>query len=158
MREKDMQFGRVSPSEHQEVLDLLARCGLPTEDVDLELLRHFIRARGAAGFAGVVGIEPLDHAALDHAALGHAALLRSLAVAPDQRGLGVGSRLCDEAESLARAGEFSDLYLLTTTAADWFAARGYARVERDALPDAVRETREFRQFCPASAVAMHKRL
>jgi amino-acid N-acetyltransferase len=148
-----MQFGRVSASEHQEVLRLLARCGLPTEDVDVELLRYFIQARGTAGLAGVVGIQPLDHAALDHAAL-----LRSLAVAPDQRGLGVGSRLCDEAEALARAGELSDLYLLTTTAADWFAARGYTRVERDALPDAIRETSQFRQLCPASAVAMHKRL
>jgi amino-acid N-acetyltransferase len=121
---------------------------LPVEDVDLDLLQHFIRARGAAGLAGVVGLQPLDHAAL----------LRSLAVAPDQRGLGVGSRLCDEAEALARAGKVTDLYLLTSTAADWFAARGYVRVERSALPQAVRETSEFRDLCPASAVAMHKQL
>jgi amino-acid N-acetyltransferase len=143
-----MQFGRVSPDEHQQVLRLLAQCGLPVEDVDSDLLRRFIRARGAAGLAGVVGLQLLDHAAL----------LRSLAVAPDQRGLGVGSRLCDEAEALARAGKVTDLYLLTTTAADWFAARGYVRVERSALPQAVQETGEFRHLCPASAVAMHKHL
>ncbi len=143
-----MQFGRVSPDEQQQVLRLLAQCGLPVEDVDPDLLRYFIRARGAGGLAGVVGLQPLDHAAL----------LRSLAVAPDQRGLGIGSRLCDEAEALARAGKTSDLYLLTTTAADWFAARGYVHVERSAVPDAVRATSEFRQLCPASAVAMHKHL
>jgi amino-acid N-acetyltransferase len=143
-----MQFGRVSPDEQQQVLRLLAQCGLPVEDVDPDLLHHFIRARGAGGLAGVVGLQPLDHAAL----------LRSLAVAPGQRGLGIGSRLCDEAEALARADKVSDLYLLTTSAADWFAARGYARVERSTLPEAVRETSEFRQLCPASAVAMHKRL
>jgi amino-acid N-acetyltransferase len=143
-----MQFGRVSPDERKQVLRLLAQCGLPVEDVDLDLLQHFIRARGAAGLAGVVGLQPLDHAAL----------LRSLAVAPDQRDLGVGSRLCDEAEALARAGKVTDLYLLTSTAADWFAARGYVRVERSALPQAVRETSEFRDLCPASAVAMHKQL
>jgi amino-acid N-acetyltransferase len=152
-----MQFGRVSPSEHQELLRLLAQCGLPTEDADPERLRYFIRARGAAGLAGVVGVQPLD-TAVDSGNLDHAALLRSLAVAPEQRGLGVGSRLCDEAESLARAGGFSELYLLTTTAADWFAARGYARVARDVLPNAVRQTAQFRELCPASAVAMHKRL
>jgi amino-acid N-acetyltransferase len=148
-----MRFGPVSPGEHQEVLHLLALCGLLTEDVDPELLHHFIGARGSAGLAGVVGIQHLGDAAL-----GNLALLRSLAVAPDQRGLGVGSRLCDEAESLARAGGLADVYLLTTTAADWFAARGYARVARDALPEAVRQTSQFRELCPASAVAMHKRL
>lgn len=143
-----MQFGRVPPEEHHEVLRLLGQCGLPTKDVDLELLRRFIRARGATGLAGVVGIQVLDHTAL----------LRSLAVAVDQRGLGIGSRLCDEAESLARADKVTDLYLLTTTAADWFALRGYARVERSALPSAVQATSEFRQLCPTSAVVMHKHL
>jgi len=143
-----MDFGPVVPQEHQAVVHLLAGCELPTVDVNAALLRTFIAARTANALAGVVGIEPLDHTAL----------LRSLAVAPAHRGLGIGSRLCDEAESLARARGIAQLYLLTTTAADWFAARGYARVERAVLPDAVQRSQEFRHLCPASAVAMHKQL
>ena len=143
-----MEFGAIAAKEHAQVLRLLTQCELPTADVDLALLGTFIGARSKGALAGVVGIEPLDHAGL----------LRSLAVAPEQRGLGIGSRLCDEAEALARARGIEHLYLLTTTAAEWFGARGYARVERAALPEAIRGSGQFRALCPQTAVAMHKSL
>ena len=143
-----MEYGRVAPEELGEVVRLLTDCGLPADDVDQSLLLYFIGARSHGLLIGVVGLEPLDHVAL----------LRSLAVAPAQRGLGVGARLCDEVESLARAHNIADLYLLTTTAADWFAVRGYDRLDRSTLPASVRDTTQFRKLCPASAVALHKRL
>jgi amino-acid N-acetyltransferase len=143
-----MEFGPISPEEHAQALQLLARCGLPDADVSQALVRTFVGARSRGVLAGVIGLEPLDHIAL----------LRSLAVAPEHRGEGIGARLCDEAEALARSRGISQLYLLTTTAADWFAARGYAPVERDALPDAIRASQQFRSLCPATAVAMRKYL
>ena len=143
-----MEFGRIRADEHPQVLHLLAECGLPTAGVDQALLRYFVGARSQGALASVIGLEPLDHLAL----------LRSLAVTPAHRGLGVGSRLCDEAESLARGRGIAHLYLLTTTAADWFGARGYARLDRADLPDAVRQSEQFRTLCPATAVAMHKLL
>lgn len=143
-----MEYGRVVPEELDAVLRLLAGCGLPADDVDLAMLLYFIGARTHGVLIGVVGLEPFDHVAL----------LRSLAVAPGHRGLGVGARLCDEAESLARAANIADLYLLTTTVADWFAVRGYHLMDRSALPAPVRGTAEFRKLCPATAVALHKRL
>jgi amino-acid N-acetyltransferase len=141
-----MEFGRIWPDEHPQVLQLLAECGLPTADVDQAMVRNFIGARSHGTLAGVIGLEPL----------GPIGLLRSLAVAPAHRGGGIGSRLCDEAESLARAQGVAHLYLLTTTAADWFGARGYARLDRAALPDAIQQSEQFRSLCPATAVAMHK--
>ena len=48
--------------------------------------------------------------------------------------------------------------LLTTTAASFFAKRGYRPLARDEAPAAVRATAEFRSICPASATCMGKSL
>jgi amino-acid N-acetyltransferase len=50
------------------------------------------------------------------------------------------------------------LYLLTTTAAAFFARHGYETVERDTVPARIRGTTEFDDLCPDSAVCMRKRL
>jgi amino-acid N-acetyltransferase len=143
-----MLFGGVAEDNLQQVRDLLAACALPSSDLDAGALHYFIGAWAGERLVGVVGLQPLDHGAL----------LRSLAVAPEHRGDGIGSRLCDEAESLARAGGMSELYLLTTQAADYFAARGFGACARSEVPAAVQETAQFRELCPTSAVVMHKHL
>jgi amino-acid N-acetyltransferase len=143
-----MQFGGMSGADLAQVRSLLESCALPASDLDADALDYFIGAWAGDRLVGVIGLQPRDHAAL----------LRSLAVAPDHRGEGIGSRLCDEAESLGRAGALTDLYLLTTTAADYFAARGFHVCPRDALPAPVQATAQFRELCPASSVAMHKPL
>jgi amino-acid N-acetyltransferase len=143
-----MLFGGFDAQDLKQVRSLLDACGLPSSDLDAAALRYFIGAWSDARLAGVIGLQPLDHSAL----------LRSLAVAPEHRGEGIGSRLCDEAESLARAGGLSELYLLTTTASHYFLARGFRPCPRSALPSAVQRTAEFRALCPDSAVAMHKHL
>jgi amino-acid N-acetyltransferase len=50
------------------------------------------------------------------------------------------------------------LYLLTTTADEYFPAFGFERTTRDGVPDGVRATAEFQTACPASATVMRKRL
>ena len=59
---------------------------------------------------GCAAIEPYDGAAL----------LRSLAVVPDRRGAGVGTRLVHAVEDLARDRGARSLILLTETAEPWF--------------------------------------
>ncbi|MFB6072609.1 MAG: GNAT family N-acetyltransferase [Halobacterium sp.] len=68
---------------------------------------------------------------------------------------GYGGALCDALEERARAAGFGALYLLTTTAGEFFADRGYEAVSRDEAPAAVRETAQFRDRCPATATCMH---
>jgi N-acetylglutamate synthase-like GNAT family acetyltransferase len=83
-------------------------------------------------------------------------LLRSLVVRADARGTGLGSALVAHAESHARSEGISTLYLLTTTAERFFAARGYVAAERAAAPATIRDTREFADICPISSAFMQK--
>jgi amino-acid N-acetyltransferase len=85
---------------------------------------------------------------------GEVGLLRSVAVEESARGGGHGTRLCEELLSRARADGFEELYLLTTTAESFFAEFGFRRTDRESVPAAVRETSEFEDLCPDSAVPM----
>jgi amino-acid N-acetyltransferase len=89
---------------------------------------------------------------------GDVALLRSLVVAASARGQGAGSALLLQAEAHARAHGVRTLYLLTTTAEEFFARRGYTRASRETAPAAIRSTREFAGICPASSAFMSRQL
>lgn len=127
---------------------LLSFCGLPAEDLSEVALADFRLAFERKQLVGSVGLE----------VLGEAALLRSLAVASSLRNTGLGARLLDAAETHARTRGVRRLYLLTTTAADYFARRGFARIDRTFAPAPILATREFAALCPASAVCMEKLL
>jgi amino-acid N-acetyltransferase len=127
---------------------LLAAARLPTEDLTEAHCEHFFFCGPATAPVGLVGLE----------LFGDTALLRSLVVAPEQRSRALGSTLVEHAESHARAAGARTLYLLTTTAEDFFARRGYERAERATAPAAIRNTREFAGICPASSAFMCKSL
>jgi amino-acid N-acetyltransferase len=127
---------------------LLAANGLPGDDLTPAHLDSFWIQADTAGLAGLVGLEPR----------GRAALLRSLAVRPDKRGRGLGAAMLAHAESQAAALGVETLYLLTTSAAPFFAARGYAVTPRDAAPPEIRATTEFADLCPSGSVCMTKRV
>ena len=91
-------------------------------------------------------------------AFGTVGLLRSLAVAEDRRGGGLAARLVERCEADAQRRGVEAVYLLTTTAADYFRRRGYADVPRDAAPAAVAGHAQFRSLCPASAQCLAKPL
>lgn len=130
------------------VAHLLTRHGLPLEDAEAHL-HNFVLALGAAGgLAGVAGLE----------CYGPAALLRSVAVDPACQGQGLGRRITEAALHLARQQQVQRLYLLTTTAPDFFAHLGFERIEREAVEAPVRQSAEFTTVCPASAIVMRRTL
>lgn len=127
---------------------LLQAAQLPTEDLTEGHCRHFFLSGTAESPKGLVGLEPF----------GDVALLRSLVVVPDMRGMGLGIALLKHAENAARASGVAVLYLLTTSAEEFFARRGYARTARENAPTAIRTTREFAGICPASSAFMSRNL
>jgi amino-acid N-acetyltransferase len=134
--------------EEPAVRALLAGAGLPVADLTAAHLADFWGCGDGANPIGVVGLE----------VYGTVALLRSLAVAPDGQGRGLGSALLAHAERAARQRGIAALYLLTTTAEAFFARHGYVRIPREAAPPVLQQTAEFAALCPASAVCLTKPL
>lgn len=127
---------------------LLAGNGLPVSDLTDLLASDCLVASVEGRVAGAVGLQ----------IFGRYALLRSLVVADDQRGHGLGGELVERIESLARERGVEQLFLLTTTAETFFTRRGYTSADRLAASEAIRNTQEFSSLCPASSAFMHKDL
>jgi amino-acid N-acetyltransferase len=143
-----MPIAPATASDQDAVVALLDDADLPHADLTPAALQHFRVLRRDGRLLGVVGIEPV----------GTAGLLRSLAVRPSARGQGHGRALVQDAEAYARTQDVDTLYLLTTTAAAFFAALGYERTSRDAVPPALAQTDEFARLCPRTATCMQKSL
>ena len=141
-------YREASADDLPAIRALLASCALPVNDLTPAMLRGFLVARHAGQVVGTAGVE----------AVGADALLRSVAVAPDHRGLGIAERLCDLLEARAKQAGAANLYLLTETAEGYFSQRGFRPIERDQVPPALQATAEFHHLCPTSAICMRKGL
>jgi len=130
----------------QEVQALLTECELPTDDLngssDVLLFGSF----ADADLIGVVGLE----------IYGPNALLRSLAVTTAARGTGLGVALLEYAENYAQANGVTSIWLLTTTAAEFFENRGYVHASRSSAPESIVATKQFAGLCPSSSAFMIK--
>ncbi len=125
---------------------LLLEAGLPVSDMSGKASLSLLGTRKNGHLLGVVGIETYDTEGL----------LRSLAVTPAARGTGLGLRLVSEAESWAAVHGIKVLYLLTTTADEFFIRLGYESIARDLAPTSIAATTEFDKLCPAASVFMRK--
>lgn len=137
----------AQPADLAAILDLLDSHRLPQAEVERHLDTALV-ARSGERIVGCAVIEPYESAGL----------LRSVAVAQSQRGLGVGIRLTEAAIHLAQSRGIRALYLLTETAAGFFPRFGFRPISRDEVDPAVRDSIEFTRACPASALAMRKDL
>ncbi|WP_436906735.1 arsenic resistance N-acetyltransferase ArsN2 [Halosimplex marinum] len=129
------------------VESVLAGAGLPTDDLGRDAVDCYV-ARAAGERVGVGGLE--RH--------GRDGLLRSVAVEPEHQGSGYGAAVVDGIERETSDAGVDRLFLLTTTASDFFAGLGYESVEREDVPAALRTTEQFAELCPASATVMRKSL
>lgn len=138
----------ATPSDLTVVLRLLKDNGLPYQDIDATRLNEFLVAIGGQSILGAVGLERYEDNGL----------LRSLVVRSESRWTGLGKQLTEAMENHARSTGVKTLYLLTTTAADFFTRRGYEVTARSEAPDSLRGTAEFSTLCPSQAVCMRKTL
>jgi amino-acid N-acetyltransferase len=147
-QERCVALRSATAADLPDVLALLERAGLPTEGVDPDALTNFVIAEHEGRPVGVVGVEVYRESAL----------LRSAAVEEGWRGSGVGGALVDRALALTRERGIRDVFLLTTTAEDYFPRFGFACIARESVPQAVQASAEFQGACPSTAVAMRKRM
>ncbi|KQN26912.1 hypothetical protein ASE86_07570 [Sphingomonas sp. Leaf33] len=132
------------PAERDELVAMLSAGRLPTSDLE-EPDRVYLRfmGDGPLGFAGIEGA-------------GDNRLLRSVVVAPADRGVGIGRHIIAATEREAARRGARRLHLLTQDASRFFARVGYAATDRADAPPSIAATTQFLSLCPASATYMTK--
>jgi amino-acid N-acetyltransferase len=129
------------------VVDLMTKTNLPVEGVK-ESIGSFVVAENGGRVVGVGGVERC----------GNYGLLRSVAVDPAARGRGVGAAMIERLIADSRASGLRALYLLTTTAENYFPSFGFDKATRDSVPAEIQQTAEFKDLCPSSAIVMWRAL
>ncbi|MDZ7631229.1 MAG: GNAT family N-acetyltransferase [Gemmatimonadaceae bacterium] len=129
---------------------LLEQAQLAPNGIDTQFGPQFAVAIDACSGAviGAAGVERYVDAN------GSVGLFRSAVVDDRWRGRGVGAALTRNRMAWAESERLEALYLLTETAADYWPRFGFERTSREAAPDAIMASHEWRHGCPASAVAM----
>jgi amino-acid N-acetyltransferase len=133
------------PHDLGEALDLLRRAELPDNGV-ARGFGHYLVVRDDAKVVGLCGLE----------VHGDDGLLRSLVVDQHYRGEGLGSLLVDGVVALAARIGLRAVYLLTATARDYFARRGFSDCAREDAPAGIRDSWEFAVGCPATSAFMKR--
>jgi amino-acid N-acetyltransferase len=126
------------------VLALLRENDLPVGDLDETKTLFACLSNGDV--IGTGGLESFRDCAL----------LRSISIKKDLQKKGLGKFIVGEIEDVARRSGVNCLYLLTTTAEDFFTARGYETIGREAVPAEIKNTNEFSSICPSTAKVMRK--
>jgi amino-acid N-acetyltransferase len=145
--ESAMHIRPARAEDFEAVTALLRAHQLPLDGI-ASPLEGFLVADDDGRIAGVVGLERY----------GDDGLLRSAAVDEGRRGNGVGRRLIERLLADAARDRVTSVYLLTTTAEQYFPRFGFEIVRRETIPEPVRQSVEFAKSCPASATAMMRRL
>jgi len=142
-----MRIRNATSADLPAVERLLSASDLPLDGVK-DNFSNFVVAEDDGEIAGAIGLEEF----------GAVALLRSAVVSPEHRGSGVGRRLVEHLLEGAEVAGIEELYLLTTTADQYFPRFGFTRTTRSAVPDAVKASAEFQGACPDTAVVMTRRV
>lgn len=147
MSGSSLELQRAGETELSYVETLLERNDLPSQDV---------RSKPECFYVGYDGGDPVGIGGIE--SYSPDGLLRSVVVDRTVRENGIGTALCNALETEARARDVETLYLLTTTAATFFATCGYREIERSAAPASIRQTTEFSDLCPTEADCLKKSL
>ena len=126
----------------------LTRAGLPADDIltpGLQFWRFSTQDDVPAGFGGIE-VHGAD------------ALMRSVVTLPPLRARGIGQAIVRALEAEAVVMKCRAVWLLTTTAREFFGRLGYLAVDRADVPGVIRATAQFSSLCPDSATVMVKRL
>lgn len=140
----------ASASDVGAIEAMLRSAALPTEGLAAIVRRAPGDVVIAEADGAIVGAAALE-------AVGTDALLRSVVVRAEGRGTGVGRHMVAYLLAEADRRAYDGVYLLTTTAGDWFPRFGFSRVERQSVPKAIAETWEFKTGCADTAIAMARR-
>ncbi|ONC62724.1 arsenic resistance N-acetyltransferase ArsN2 [Burkholderia pseudomallei] len=140
-----MQLRSAAVIDLASIEALLRASDLPTAGV-AEHVTNFIVAVDSESVIACGGLEFHDAFAL----------MRSIAVAGDARGAGLGKAIVSSLLTECRRRAIQSVVLLTTTAELYFADQGFVRVTREDVPRPLLASAQFQGVCPGSATTMLK--
>jgi amino-acid N-acetyltransferase len=140
-----MIFNELQPLEFESTYTLLKESKLDPSDLKQAHVRLF-QFKKDQQLIGVGGLE----------IFGDQALLRSVAIKKELQGKGLGKAMVAQIEQAARLSGIKSLYLLTNTAPDFFKSIGYQQIDRNDFAAPLKQTAQFAELCPVSAVCMRK--
>lgn len=135
------------PEDIPGIKDLLGENKLPNEDVGVSDINFYIIKKDDQ----VIGCAGLEF-------FSEKALLRSVAVKDGYKGKGHGSQLTNSLLALAKTMSVKEIYLLTTTAKDYFESKGFTVIAREEAPVSIKNSTEFADLCPDSSILMRKKI
>lgn len=135
------------PKNIKTVTEFLTIYKLPVSDL-MEGNTELFLAYDEEELVATIGLEKY----------GSTGLLRSLAVKESYRNLQLADKMIRGLFAVCESQQITDVYLLTTTAEKYFLKKGFLQVDRESVPHSIKQSREFRSICPASAVVMHRRV
>lgn len=138
-----MQTDMATSQDLTAITKLLADSALPIAGIDAPDVRFIVLREGATiiATAAIEGEAPEG-------------LLRSVVVDQTHRQQGVGTALIGQVVAEAKLLGYTSLYLLTETAAPFFARLGFDTIPRESAPAVIRSSAEFEALCPVSATCM----
>jgi len=140
----------IQPAKREdlnEIVNLLSDNNLPTIDIKENTVQLFVGLLNNK-IIGIIGLEKYNGVGL----------LRSLAIKDTFKNQKFGERLVKQLLDFCSREKIEELYLLTTTAEKYFEKFGFQKTERFKIPETIKQTREFKDICPISAVVMCKEI
>ncbi|HPS12998.1 MAG TPA: arsenic resistance N-acetyltransferase ArsN2 [Prolixibacteraceae bacterium] len=135
-------------SDFRKINNLLLENQLPAIDENYPHALYLKTTSLDDQIIGAIGIERYERYGL----------LRSLVVDQKYRNQSIASRLLDQLLEKAVDLKLESLYLLTTTADHYFDKKKFLRIDRSEVPEAVKQSSEFKDVCPLSSVVMMKKI
>jgi len=142
-----LKIKQAENSQAEKIQKLLKDAGLPFDDI-LMHLPDFLCFMEDHEIIAVAGLEINNEIAL----------LRSLAVAENKRNKGLGQMIYSALIEHAKSKKIKTIYLLTETAEKFFLKNGFNKIDRNVIPDSIKNTREYKVLCPNSAAVLMKNI
>lgn len=134
-------------NDFKTVTTLLQSENLPIEDIVREL-PHFFVIEDGNNVIAVGGLE----------VYGNDGLVRSMIVDPNYRNRSLAAILLNKLQEYAAEQGITALYLITTTAREYFAKKGFKAIAREEVSSSLASSREFSTLCPSTATVMMRKL
>jgi amino-acid N-acetyltransferase len=138
-------IGPATGGDLDGIKRLLIGSLLPSRDVG-GAHQRFVVARENGRLIGCAGLQ----------VAGEAGLVRSMTVHWTRRNAGLGSRLHERLLFEAVLAGVRTLFVVTTTAEDFFTGHGFRKVLADAVPDELQASEEFTVFVPGGSTVMSR--